>query len=161
MESELGRFSHFYVAIAHSNSTFHGAWTPSFCEFTWKLSKFQQNEHTPGNQDPLWKSCKLMSCTWSEIASSAMISTLLPFRRYFPNLLCFEQDPSGSMLYPAAHTETPRFRSLFSKRVYTAFCQVFPLYTRLSILTLLQFIMEINWKYLSAESILMEIHTLN
>ena len=24
-----------------------GAWTASFCQFTWKLSKFQQNEHTP------------------------------------------------------------------------------------------------------------------
>ena len=47
MEFVLGRFSHFYIAIAYSNSTFCGAWTPSFCEFTWKLSKFQQNEHTP------------------------------------------------------------------------------------------------------------------
>ena len=43
----LGRFSHFNIAIAYSNSTFCGAWTPSFWEFTWKLSKFQQNEHTP------------------------------------------------------------------------------------------------------------------
>ena len=44
----LGRFSHFYIAIAYSNSTFRGVWTPSFCELTWKLLKFQQNEHTPG-----------------------------------------------------------------------------------------------------------------
>ena len=29
------------------SSIFSGAWTPSFCEFTWKLSKFQQNKHTP------------------------------------------------------------------------------------------------------------------
>ena len=27
----LGRFSHFNIAIAYSNSTFCGAWTPSFC----------------------------------------------------------------------------------------------------------------------------------
>ena len=39
--------SHFYIAIAYLNSTFCGAWTPSFCEFTRKMSKFQQNEHTP------------------------------------------------------------------------------------------------------------------
>ena len=47
VEFVLGRFSHFYIAIAYSNSTFCGTWTPSFYEFTWKLSKFQQNEHTP------------------------------------------------------------------------------------------------------------------
>ena len=43
----LGRFSHFNIAIAYSKSTFCGAWTPSFCEFTGKLCKFQENEHTP------------------------------------------------------------------------------------------------------------------
>ena len=48
MEFVLGRFSHFYIAIAYSSSTFCGTWTPSFCEFTLKLSKFQQNEHIPG-----------------------------------------------------------------------------------------------------------------
>ena len=48
MEFVLGRFSHFNIAIAYSNFTFCGAWTPSFCEFTWKQSKFQENEHTPG-----------------------------------------------------------------------------------------------------------------
>ena len=42
----LGRFSHFYIAIAYSNSISCGEWTPSFCEFTCKLSKFQQTEHT-------------------------------------------------------------------------------------------------------------------
>ena len=35
----LGRFSHFNIAIAYSNSTFCGAWTPSFCEFTQNFSK--------------------------------------------------------------------------------------------------------------------------
>ena len=35
----LGRFSHFNIAIAYSNSTFCGAWTPSFCEFTQIFSK--------------------------------------------------------------------------------------------------------------------------
>ena len=45
VEFVLGRFSH--IAIAYSNSTFCGSWTQSFCEFTWKLSKFQENEHTP------------------------------------------------------------------------------------------------------------------
>ena len=45
-EFVLGRFSHFYIVIAYSNSTFCGSWTPSFCEFTWKLSKFQQKKHT-------------------------------------------------------------------------------------------------------------------
>ena len=50
VEFVLGRFSHFNIAITYSNSTFCGVWTPSFCEFTWKLSKFQQNEHTPGDR---------------------------------------------------------------------------------------------------------------
>ena len=35
----LGRFSHFNIAITYSNSTFCGAWTPSFCEFTQNFSK--------------------------------------------------------------------------------------------------------------------------
>ena len=35
----LGRFSHFNIAIAYSNSTFCSAWTPSFCEFTQIFSK--------------------------------------------------------------------------------------------------------------------------
>ena len=35
----LGRFSHFNIAITYSNSTFCGAWTPSFCEFTQIFSK--------------------------------------------------------------------------------------------------------------------------
>ena len=48
VEFVLGRFSHFYIAIAYSDSTFCHAWTRSFCEFTWKMSKFQENEHTPG-----------------------------------------------------------------------------------------------------------------
>ena len=39
MEFVLGRFSHFNIAIAYSNSTFCGAWTPSFCEFTQIFSK--------------------------------------------------------------------------------------------------------------------------
>ena len=36
----------FNIEIAYSNFTFCGDWTPSFFEFTWKLFKFQQNEHT-------------------------------------------------------------------------------------------------------------------
>ena len=56
VEFVFGRFAHFYIAIAYSNSTFCGTWTPSFCEFTWKLSKFQQNEHTPGSTtETAWK----------------------------------------------------------------------------------------------------------
>ena len=47
VEFVLGRFSHFNIAIAYSNSTFCGTWTSCFYEFTWKLAKFQQNEHTP------------------------------------------------------------------------------------------------------------------
>ena len=39
VEFVLGRFSHFNIAIAYSNSTFCGAWTPSFCEFTQIFSK--------------------------------------------------------------------------------------------------------------------------
>ena len=39
VEFVLGRFSHFYIAIAYSNSTFCGAWTPSSCEFTQNFSK--------------------------------------------------------------------------------------------------------------------------
>ena len=37
-------FSHFYIEIAYSNFTFCGSSTPSFCEFSWNPSKFQQNE---------------------------------------------------------------------------------------------------------------------
>ena len=47
VEFVLGRFSHFYIATAYSNFTFFDAWTPSFCEFTGKMSKFQQNDHIP------------------------------------------------------------------------------------------------------------------
>ena len=47
MEFVLGRFSHFNIAIAYSNSKFCGAWTP---KFLWVHFKFQQNEHTPGGQ---------------------------------------------------------------------------------------------------------------
>ena len=39
VEFVLGRFSHFNIAITYSNSTFCGAWTPSFCEFTQNFSK--------------------------------------------------------------------------------------------------------------------------
>ena len=35
----LGRFSHFNIAIAYSNSKFCGTWTSSFCELTWNFSK--------------------------------------------------------------------------------------------------------------------------
>ena len=41
VEFVLSRFSHFNIAIAYSNFTLFGAWTPSFCEFTRKMSKFQ------------------------------------------------------------------------------------------------------------------------
>ena len=34
VEFVLGKFSHFNIAIAYSNSKFCGARTPSFCEFT-------------------------------------------------------------------------------------------------------------------------------
>ena len=47
MEFVLGRFSHFYIAIAYSNSTFCGAWTPSICEFTWKLSNISGKRAVP------------------------------------------------------------------------------------------------------------------
>ena len=39
VEFVLGRFSHFNIAIAYSNSAFCGAWTPSLCEFTQNFSK--------------------------------------------------------------------------------------------------------------------------
>ena len=39
VEFILGRFSHFNIAIAYSNSKFCGAWTPSICEFTCNFSK--------------------------------------------------------------------------------------------------------------------------
>ena len=39
VEFVLGRFSHFNIAIAYSNSKLCGAWTPSFCEFTCNLGK--------------------------------------------------------------------------------------------------------------------------
>ena len=39
VEFVLGGFSHFYIAITHSNSAFCGAWTPSVCEFTQIFSK--------------------------------------------------------------------------------------------------------------------------
>ena len=39
VEFVLGRFSHFNIAIAYSNSKFCGASTSRFCEFTCNLSK--------------------------------------------------------------------------------------------------------------------------
>ena len=39
VEFVLGRFSHFNIAIAYSNSKFCGAWTLIFCEFTSNFSK--------------------------------------------------------------------------------------------------------------------------
>ena len=47
MEFVLGSFSYFNIEIANSNFTFCGAWTPSFCVFSWKLSQIQENEHAP------------------------------------------------------------------------------------------------------------------
>ena len=35
----LGRFSHFKIVIAYSNSKICGAWSPSFCEFTCNFGK--------------------------------------------------------------------------------------------------------------------------
>ena len=46
VEFVLGRFSHFNIAIAYSNSKFCGAWTPSFCEFTCNLSKTSTPQET-------------------------------------------------------------------------------------------------------------------
>ena len=40
----------FYIAFAYSNSTFCGAWTPSFCEFTWKLSNIVAKRAHPWSQ---------------------------------------------------------------------------------------------------------------
>ena len=51
VEFMLGSFSCFYIDIAYSNFTFCGAWTPSLFACRWKLSKFQENEHIPGNFD--------------------------------------------------------------------------------------------------------------
>ena len=50
MEFALGRCSCFCIEIAYSNFNFCGSWTPSFFELNWKLSKFQENEHTPENE---------------------------------------------------------------------------------------------------------------
>ena len=49
MDFVLGSFSRFNIEIAYSNFTFCDAWTPKFLSFKWKMSKFQLNEHTPGN----------------------------------------------------------------------------------------------------------------
>ena len=57
MEFVLGNFSCFDTEIAYSNFIFCGSWTPSFVEFIWKMSKFQENEHTPGPFTWLNKDC--------------------------------------------------------------------------------------------------------
>ena len=44
----LGSFSCFYIEIPYSNFTFCGTLIPSFFEFSWKMSKFQENVHIPG-----------------------------------------------------------------------------------------------------------------
>ena len=49
VEFVLGSFSGFNIEIGYSNFTFCGTWTPSFFQFTWKMSKFQQNKHTSGS----------------------------------------------------------------------------------------------------------------
>ena len=46
MEFVLGSYSCFNIEIAYLNFTFCSAWTPSFFEFTWKMTKFQENEQT-------------------------------------------------------------------------------------------------------------------
>ena len=46
VEFVFGRFSHFNIAVAYSNSQFYGAWTPSFCEFTWNFSKTSELQWT-------------------------------------------------------------------------------------------------------------------
>ena len=46
VEFVLDSLSCFNIVIAYSNYTLCGAWTPSFCKFTWKLSTFQQNAHS-------------------------------------------------------------------------------------------------------------------
>ena len=56
MEFVLGSFSCFSIEIAHSNFKFCDAWTLSFFEFTWKISKFPENKHTPGLYKVIMKS---------------------------------------------------------------------------------------------------------
>ena len=52
----LGRFSHFNIAIAYSNSTFCGTRTPSFCEFTQIFSKTSTPLGTP-SESTVYFSC--------------------------------------------------------------------------------------------------------
>ena len=71
MQFVLSSFSCLNIEIAYSNFTFCGASTPSFFEFTWKMSKFQENEHTP--------------VFGSSVA--LLISTMEPFTRKFPRYI--------------------------------------------------------------------------
>ena len=41
------KWSESQVGNQFLSSIFSGAWTPTFCEFTRKMSKFHENEHTP------------------------------------------------------------------------------------------------------------------
>ena len=60
-------FSCFYIKIASSNFNFSGTWTPSFFEFTSKMSKFHENEHSPG----------LKYCVFSRIDRMFLWKTVL------------------------------------------------------------------------------------
>ena len=51
------------VAKPILSSIFSGAWTPIFCEFTRKMSKFQQNEHT--RFDEIWLKYFEFHTLWS------------------------------------------------------------------------------------------------
>ena len=49
------------------SSIFSGAWTPTVCEFTRKMSKFQQNEHTPEkNLTVTWVGDRVFSLSGGE-----------------------------------------------------------------------------------------------
>ena len=54
VEFVLGRFSHFNIAIAYSNSTFCGTWTPGFCEFTQIFSKTSTPQFSEIQVEQVW-----------------------------------------------------------------------------------------------------------
>ena len=86
VEFVLGRFSHFNIAIAYSNSTFCGAWTPSFCEFTQNFSKTSTPQVSSGHLAKL-KNRINMTRNYVGYFKTCLMALILSLSKIYPRLL--------------------------------------------------------------------------
>ena len=118
VEFVLGRFSHFDIAIAYSNSKFCGAWTPSFCEFTSNFSKTSTPQVSLGcaRFAEIWLKYFEFQILWS--LSSVDFHTLtlqLPIQT--PNSVAPELQAFVSLLAISAKRAHPCFHSVLRFKV--------------------------------------------